>query len=60
MISGTTIGAVMGYGMGIYLVFNGITFDKRFLLKLPAPEFGPGPQAQVHPGPQPAKIVKKP
>ena len=47
VISGTTIGAVMGYGMGIYLILNGITFDKRFLLNLPAPEFGPVPQASL-------------
>ena len=47
VISGTTIGAVMGYGMGIYLVLNGVPFDKRFLLNLPAPEFGPVPQASL-------------
>ena len=50
VISGTSIGAVMGYGMGIYLVINGVTFDKRFLLNLPAPEFGPSPQAQLSEG----------
>ena len=34
----------------IYLVLNGVTFDKRFLLNLPAPEFGPSPQAQLSEG----------
>ena len=47
LITGTTIGAILGYGMGIYLVLNGITFDKRFLLNIPAPQFGPAPQARL-------------
>ncbi len=45
VITGTTIGGALGYGLGIYLVLNGFSFDKRYLLELPAPEFGPRPSA---------------
>ena len=39
LISATTIGGVLGYGLGIYLVVSGLSFDKSFLLELPAPKF---------------------
>ena len=39
LISATTIGGVLGYGLGIYLVVGGLSFDKSFLLELPAPKF---------------------
>ncbi|MBC8258342.1 MAG: hypothetical protein H8E38_04945 [SAR324 cluster bacterium] len=39
LITATTIGGVLGYGLGIYLVVSGLSFDKSFLLKLPSPNF---------------------
>jgi len=42
LITSTTIGGVLGYGLGIYLVVSGISFDKTYLLELPTPKF------QVH------------
>ena len=45
VITATTIGGVMGYGLGIYMVLNGLTFDERYLLDLPKPQFGPIPNA---------------
>ena len=39
LISSTTIGGVLGYGLGIYLVVSGLSFDKSFLLELPSPKF---------------------
>ena len=39
LISSTTIGGILGYGLGIYLVVSGLSFDKAFLLELPAPKF---------------------
>ena len=44
LISAATIGGVLGYGLGIYLVVSGLSFDKSFLLQLPAPKFQPQPQ----------------
>ncbi len=41
IITGTTIGGMLGYGLGIYLVINGLSFDKAYLLELPTPKFGP-------------------
>ena len=38
LISATTIGGVLGYGLGIYLVVSGLSFDKSFLLELPSPK----------------------
>ena len=42
LITSTTIGGVLGYGLGIYLVVSGMSFDKTYLLELPTPKF------QVH------------
>ena len=42
IITSTTIGGVLGYGLGIYLVVSGLSFDKTYLLELPTPKF------QVH------------
>ena len=39
IITSTTIGGVLGYGLGIYLVVSGLSFDKTYLLELPAPKF---------------------
>ncbi len=39
LISATTIGGVLGYGLGIYLVVSGLSFDKSYLLELPSPQF---------------------
>ncbi len=39
LITATTIGGVLGYGLGIYLVVSGLSFDKTYLLELPAPKF---------------------
>ena len=44
LISAATIGGVLGYGLGIYLVVSGLSFDKSFLLQLPTPKFQPQPQ----------------
>ena len=44
LISAATIGGLLGYGMGIYLVVSGISFDKSFLLELPSPKFQLQPQ----------------
>ena len=44
LISATTIGGVLGYGLGIYLVVSGLSFDKSFLLELPSPKFQPQQQ----------------
>ena len=41
LITSTTIGGILGYGLGIYLVINGLSFDKSYLLELPSPKFGP-------------------
>ena len=38
LVVGTTIGGVMGYGFGIFLVVRGITFDPA---TLPVPPIGP-------------------
>ena len=37
LITSTTIGGVLGYGLGIYLVVGGLSFDKSYLLELPSP-----------------------
>ncbi len=42
IITATTVGGVLGYGLGIYLVVSGLSFDKTYLLELPTPKF------QVH------------
>ena len=47
VVTSTTIGGVLGYGLGIYMVLNGLSFDERYLLKLPKPQFGPQPSASV-------------
>ncbi len=44
LISAATIGGVLGYGLGIYLVVSGLSFDKSFLLELPAAKFQPQQQ----------------
>ena len=44
LISAATIGGVLGYGLGIYLVVSGLSFDKSFLLELPSPKFEKQPQ----------------
>ena len=31
IFTGITIGGVLGYGIGIFLVFQGITFDQRYM-----------------------------
>ena len=36
LISSTTIGGVLGYGLGIYLVVGGLSFDKSYLIELPS------------------------
>ena len=38
LITATTIGGVLGYGLGIYLVVGGLSFDKSYLLELPSPQ----------------------
>ena len=38
LITATTIGGVLGYGVGIYLVVGGLSFDKSYLLELPSPQ----------------------
>ena len=47
VITTTTVGGMVGYGLGIYLVLNGLTFDKNYLLELPKPQFGPQPNASL-------------
>ena len=47
VVTSTTIGGVLGYGLGIYMVLNGLTFDERYLLKLPKPQLGPQPNAYL-------------
>ncbi len=59
IITSTTIGGVLGYGLGIYLVVSGLSFDKTYLLELPTPRFQThhnsssfrfqGPQLAVYP-----------
>ena len=39
IITATTVGGVLGYGLGIYLVVSGLSFDKTYLLELPTPKF---------------------
>ena len=39
IVTATTIGGVLGYGLGIYLVVSGLSFDKTYLLELPTPKF---------------------
>ncbi len=51
IVTGATVGGLLGYGLGIYVIINGVTFDQRFLLKLPTPQFGP-PQASNAPLPE--------
>ena len=38
LISAVTIGGVLGYGLGIYMVVSGLSFDKSYLLELPSPK----------------------
>ena len=38
LITSTTLGGVLGYGLGIYLVVGGLSFDKSYLLELPSPQ----------------------
>jgi hypothetical protein len=47
VVTSTTIGGVLGYGLGIYMVLNGLTFDKKYLLELPKPQLGPQPNAYL-------------
>ena len=47
VVTSTTLGWVLGYGLGLYLVLNGLSFDERYLLKLPKPQFGPQPSASL-------------
>ena len=39
IITATSIGGVLGYGLGIYLIVSGLSFDKTYLLELPTPKF---------------------
>jgi len=41
LITATTIGGILGYGLGIYLVINGLSFDESYHLELPTPKFRP-------------------
>ena len=41
LITATTIGGIFGYGLGIYLVISGLSFDESYLLELPTPKFKP-------------------
>ena len=47
VITSTTIGGDLGYGLGLYMVLNGLTFDERYLLKLPKFQLGPRPNASL-------------
>ena len=47
VITSTTIGGALGYGLGLYMVLNGLTFDERYLLKLPKFQLGPRPNASL-------------
>ena len=38
LLTATTIGGILGYGLGIYLVVGGLSFDKSYLLELPSPQ----------------------
>ena len=38
LFTSTTIGGVLGYGLGIYLIVGGLSFDKSYLLELPSPQ----------------------
>ena len=47
-ISGSmTIGGLMGYGLGLYLVINGISFNQNLMPVLPKPNFGPPTDTQT-------------
>ena len=47
-ISGAiTIGALMGYGLGLYLVVNGFSFNQNYLPEWPKPNFGPPTDTQT-------------
>ena len=39
IVTATTIWGVLGYGLVIYLVVSGLSFDKTYLLELPTPKF---------------------
>ena len=41
LITSTTIGGLLGYSLGIYLVINDLSFDESYLLELPSPKFQP-------------------
>ena len=47
VVTSTTIGGALGYGLGLYMVLNGLTFDERYLLKLPKFQLGPRPNASL-------------
>jgi hypothetical protein len=36
-----TIGGMMGFGLGLYLVVNGLSFNQNILIDFPEPQFGP-------------------
>ena len=38
LISSVTLGGVLGYGLGIYMVVSGLSFDNSYLLELPSPK----------------------
>jgi len=38
LITSVTIGGVLGYGLGIYMVVSGLSFDESYLLELPSPK----------------------
>ena len=38
LISSVTLGGVLGYGLGIYMVVSGLSFDESYLLELPSPK----------------------
>ena len=47
-ISGAmTIGGLMGYGLGLYLVINGFSFNPNYLPEWPEPKFGPPTDTQT-------------
>lgn len=42
-----TIGGLMGYGLGLYMVVNGFSFNQNYLPVLPQPRFGPPTDTQT-------------
>lgn len=42
LIAGTTLGGLVGYGFGIFLVLRGLSFDPAFIPESPLPKPGQG------------------